>query len=312
MFEKGINKATNKNFSLGRLKTLIEVKNAGYISKAANQNTTTAALYSRQIGELESFFGKVSLKAKNGKLKGLSPEGIELAEIAETFLNSMQNFQDKVDGIVPSITIGSGETFLSSVLLPCFSKLKEYSINSRISLCNMRSSELPNALDKGDVDLIIVSEKRLGKNDQRKVLCKLDYKLYVPYKLEGHAKFKNSRLDMVCHYPFAALSGKGERKTFVEDLLKKEGKEPNYELECSSHIEMLEAVRSGCFCAILPSFLGDDLNLAHYARYNIPSLKDMQAKLCIAWRKETCHFKPEISFLSKQIQETVKDFFKTK
>ena len=26
MFEKGINKATNKNFSLGRLKTLIEVK----------------------------------------------------------------------------------------------------------------------------------------------------------------------------------------------------------------------------------------------------------------------------------------------
>ncbi|MDC3284687.1 LysR family transcriptional regulator, partial [Opitutales bacterium] len=159
MFEKGVNKLTSKNFSLGRLKSLIEVNKAGYILNAAKGNTTEAAKISRQIGELEEFFGKVSLRSKNGRLKGLSKEGKELAVIAENFLVTMQAFQDKIDGIQPSIAIGAGETFLSSVLLPNFADLRESSQGIRINLCNMRSSNLPEALDSGKADLIIVSDQ---------------------------------------------------------------------------------------------------------------------------------------------------------
>jgi DNA-binding transcriptional LysR family regulator len=312
MFEKGTCKSTSKNFSLARLRSLVDVSRAGYILKAAKGNETNANKISRQIGELESFFGRVALRAKKGKLKGLSAEGTELAKIAETFLTSMQNFQDKVDGIVPSITLGSGETFLSSVLLPSFSKLRDSSSGNKIQLCNMRSSELPDALDRGEVDLMIVSEKRLVKNDQRKVLGRLEYRLYAPLSLEGVSKYKTSRLDMISELPFATLSGQGERRTYVENLLRKKNKTPNIQLECSSHIEMLEAVKSGCFCAILPTFLAKELTVPDFGSFVVPALKEMHGKLCIAWRKETCHFKPDILAVATKIQEVTKKCFAAK
>ena len=255
MFEKGINKATSKNFSLGRLRSLVHVKRAGYIRKAANYNDVISAKISGDITELEKFFGKVTLRSKNGRLVGLSEDGLELANIAEPFLTSMQSFQDRIDGVEPNIVIGAGETFLSNVLLPKFSKLKNSSSGNRIKLSNMRSSDLPDALDRGEVDLIIVSERRLNKKHIKRVLGKVEYRLYVPANSWDLTKFSRSRLDMISELPFATLSGHGERKTFVENLMAKKGKTPTNELECSSNIEVLEAVRSGCFVRFYPLFL---------------------------------------------------------
>ena len=303
MFDKGIYKATNKNFSLARLQSLVLLKKAGYISKAANGDVTKSALISRQIGELERFFGKVSLRKKRGNLQGLSKEGEELASIAETFLTSMQGFQDKIDGIQPSITIGAGETFLTSVLLPNFSILKESSTGVRVNLCNMRSSELPKALETGETDLIIVWQTRLGRNERQLSLGKLEYKLYVPLTWPNLVKYQKEPLEIICNEPYATLSGTGKRRTFVEQTtISKIGKKPNYELECSSFIEILEAVKSNCFCGILPSFLAKDLSLKNFKHITVKELTGMHGKLAIAWRKETRQYKPEIETLAKEIQ----------
>jgi len=309
MFEMGFGKQ-NSGFSLERLKRLIEVKDAGYILKAAKGNTTTANLISRQIGELETFF-EVRLRQKDGKLKGLSPAGEELAEITNSFLSSLQNFKDKQDGIAPRITIGAGETFLSNILLPCFAKLMDSTEGNRISLSNQRSSALVDSLDSGKVDLIIVSERRLGKNEQKKILGKVDYKLYAPITWVQEIK-KHKPLNAISTLPYAALSGSGERKSFVEAQLSNIGKSPNYELECSSHIELSEAVRSGCFCAVLPTFLGKSLDPREHASFTFPELKGMQANLCIAWRKEIYNYKPRIDFVINAIEKIVKDFLKSK
>ena len=51
MFERGFGN-TSKNFSLERLRRLLEVLEAGNIAKASKSNVTTAALISRQITEL--------------------------------------------------------------------------------------------------------------------------------------------------------------------------------------------------------------------------------------------------------------------
>jgi DNA-binding transcriptional LysR family regulator len=303
MFEKGINKATNKNFSLARLHSLVQLKKAGYISKAANGDVTRGALISRQIGELEKFFGKVSLRKKNGNLQGLSPEGEELAIIAENFLTSMQGFQDKIDGIQPSINIGAGETFLTSVLLPNFSNLKKSSTGMRINLCNLRSSDLSKSLESGETDLIIVSEKRLGKNERKLSLGKLNYKLYAPLTWDNLSKYQKEPLAMICNKPYASLSGSGKRRSHLEQIAdSKIGNIPNYELECSSLIEVLQAGKSNCFCGILPTFLAKDLPLKHYKHITIKELTEMHGKLAIAWKKETSHFKPEIQSVAKEIQ----------
>lgn len=307
MFEMGFGKQ-NSGFSLERLKRLVEVRDAGYILKAAGGNTTTANLISRQIGELETFF-EIRLRQKEGKLKGLSPEGEELAGITDSFLCALQNFKDKQDGTAPLITIGAGETFLSNVLLPCFAELMESTEGNRISLSNQRSSSLVDSLDAGQVDLIIVSERRLGKNEQKKVLGKVDYKLYAPVTWVEQIK-KLKPLNSISELPFASLSGSGNRRRFVEDELMKINKVPNYELECSSQIELVEAVRSDCFCAVLPTFLGKKLDPKNFASFTVPQLKGMEGKLCIAWRKEIYNYKPRIDFVINAIEKIVKGLLK--
>ena len=306
MFERGLDRNTNKNFSINRLHKLVLVKKAGYILKASGSNSTEASLISRQIGELENFLGKVSLRKKKGKLTGLSPEGEKLANITENFLSNLQDFLDELDDIPPSIAIGAGDTFLSSILLPNFSELKESAKELRLNLCNMRSADLPNALDAGEVDLIVVSEDKIAKNTQRYSLGKLEYKLYAPLHWKNLTKYRSSPLEMICHEPYASLSGSGDRRKFVEDATNKIGKKPNYELECSSHLEVLQAVKSKCFCGILPTFLSKDLPINYFKHITVKELAEMHGKLVIAWKKETYHYKPEIKTVAKEIQNIFK------
>ena len=78
MFDKGF-AADSKGFSLGTLRSLLQVYKAGYPAEAAKQFDANPDLISRQIGELEMFFG-VSLRKKEGKLSILSDEGEKLAK----------------------------------------------------------------------------------------------------------------------------------------------------------------------------------------------------------------------------------------
>ena len=87
------------------------------LETASGSNVITAALISRQITELESFF-EVPLREKHGKSVKLSKEGEELAIMTSAFLSSLEDFQDKLDGIAPKIIVGAGQTFFDQYYPP--------------------------------------------------------------------------------------------------------------------------------------------------------------------------------------------------
>ena len=308
MFEKGFGNLSS-GFSLERLRRLVELAQHGYIAKAAGGNPTTSNLISRQIGELEGFFG-TPLRKKEGKLTTLSEKGKHLAEITANFLKSLEDFQDQLDGLSPRVVVGAGQTFLTSIILPCFAELKDGAEGARVVLKNMESLSLVEELDAGSIDLALVSERRLGKNDPKKVLGKVDYKLYAPMEWVSKIK-KRKAIEAIFHFPLAIIEGRGERRSYIDNLASKAGKSLKVELECSSHIELMEAVKSGCFCAILPNFLGRDLDPRKFASFNTPELKGMQGKLCIAWKKNIYNYKPRIDLVINAIHETASKFLKS-
>jgi DNA-binding transcriptional LysR family regulator len=71
----------SRGLSLGRLKVLLEVDEAGSISGAAEGNPVRQSQYSRQLKELESFFG-CELTMKDGRYLRLTERGKKLAMIA--------------------------------------------------------------------------------------------------------------------------------------------------------------------------------------------------------------------------------------
>ena len=113
------------------------------------------------------------------------------------------------------------------------------------------------ALETGETDLIIVWQTRLGRNERQLSLGKLEYKLYVPLTWPNLVKYQKRTIRNNLQRTLRYSLGNGEkRRTFVEQTtISKIGKKPNYELECSSFIEILEAVKSNCFCGIPSKFL---------------------------------------------------------
>ena len=77
---------SERGLSLDRLKTLIEVARAGSIAGAARGDSARQSLYSRQIKELEEFFG-VELTRRRGKVLVLTRPGWELVRRAHESLS---------------------------------------------------------------------------------------------------------------------------------------------------------------------------------------------------------------------------------
>src|SRR3954447_18265394 len=67
--------------SLDRLRTLCLVAEAGSLTAAAEGDTTRVSLFSRQLRELESYFG-TRLAGRRGKRIALTEDGRALATLA--------------------------------------------------------------------------------------------------------------------------------------------------------------------------------------------------------------------------------------
>lgn len=107
-----------RGLSLDRLKTLIEVAKAGSIAAAARGDSARQSLYSRQIKELEEFFG-VELAARRGKVLALTRSGWELVRLASESLCLLDDFKSRSRNLPYRFTIGAGDSLHAWWLLPC-------------------------------------------------------------------------------------------------------------------------------------------------------------------------------------------------
>ena len=100
---------SERGLSLDRLKTLIEVARAGSIAAAARGDSARQSLYSRQIKELEEFFG-VELTRRRGKVLVLTRSGWELVRRAHESLCLLDDFKSRSRNMPYRFTIGAGDS----------------------------------------------------------------------------------------------------------------------------------------------------------------------------------------------------------
>ena len=147
-----------EGFSLDRLRRLMDVEKHGYIAKAAGGDRVRATQISRQIGELEKFFGR-EFRKKEGKLAKLNQEGLELAEITKNFFRRLEDFQERLDGKYQRLLSGQGRLILKASLFPSCQRLKIFR-NIGINLRNLRSNQIIEALESEEIDFGVLSETK--------------------------------------------------------------------------------------------------------------------------------------------------------
>ena len=132
-----------RGLSLDRLKTLIEVAKAGSIAAAARGDSARQSLYSRQIKELEEFFG-VELASRRGKVLALTGAGWELVRLASESLCLLDDFKSRSRNLPYRFTIGAGDSLHAWVVAPVLASIQKRGLPWLFALENLRNSEIPS------------------------------------------------------------------------------------------------------------------------------------------------------------------------
>ncbi len=142
--------------SLERLKSFADIVAAGGISAAAGDDSNRQSQFSRQLKELERYFGVELIKRGRGPMK-LTPAGEQLHRVISHTFGSLQEFRRHCANRPIELSIGAGESLIQWMLLPRLAQLVAEHPQVTVSFQNLRTDEILKQLaDDGLADNTIV------------------------------------------------------------------------------------------------------------------------------------------------------------
>ena len=285
-----------KGLSLDRLRRFLAVVESGGNTKAAGGDPTLQSQISRQIKELETFFG-VSLFLRVGKRMQPTDKGRLLAVIARHSLSSLEDFRIACAQEPRTISIGAGDAFFQWVLLPRIGELEEGDVTLHIE--NLRTREIAEQVTDMRLDFGVVREDAISASHESRKLGKLGYALFVPRKLVGMSKVAVWKT-LLSKVPLATLETSGQFFERLNEAAKEAGIELQLRLACSSFPQAAKALETGRFAAILPKIAQVELSKDDYAQVPVPFLSDEMRELHLIWNRRQMHMQPELEkFLTR-------------
>ncbi|QQL45334.1 LysR family transcriptional regulator [Sulfuriroseicoccus oceanibius] len=269
--------------SIDRLHNFLRVAEAGSIADAADRDPSRQSLFSRQIRELEEFFG-AQLTRRVGHGLEITEAGEELAVIIRSQFSALEAFAAKAHDIRRTLTVGAGASVVEWLLAPSLGEWSEI-LGPRFDwkLSNVRSAEGVEQLRTGKLDFLVVRDdalKNCPKTIHHVALAGFGYKLFVP---RGKSP---QRL------PMAILASGGQLAKATHDLLNAgKVKASGRTVECTSLIQVASLISSGTACGILPEIahtaFADRLSRASVESFALPTKKPYRRQLVLAWNSRS-------------------------
>jgi len=307
MWEDFIGRA---GFSLDRLATLCRVAEQGGIMAAARHGldggseadrqliANRQAQYSRQIAELEDFFGgpeKLVLMDRTRKPHRLNERGERLAVLGRAFFAGLEDFAAEDRAGTTKLVIGAGERLIQWLLMPSMlPTLRRKFPGASILFLNRQTQEIVRGLHDGTLDLGLLRRSAVEGSGLRTAGRWMeDYLFFIPCRMRPKPPAPPCVADLAA-YPLAVLEGAGESRSALARLFAAAGVRPNIQLECSSLTQVAQAVESKEFAAFLPRLAESRFSPKEVEAHRIPGLEELDAELTLAWNPDRAAFRPMI------------------
>lgn len=274
--------------SLDRLRSFLAVAEAGSISKAAPDSLSRQAQMSRQIGELEAFFG-TELTMRRGKTLALSPAGERLAMLVRQQFEDLRDFHRDQHQQPKTFRIGAGASLLEWLVIPALKDIRQTLRGASLHLEVMRSRELVEAVREGSLDFAVVREDALSEEQRLKAslrLTSLSFHLCAARHLvRTSTKHGLATPQDWSNLPWAILSGGGQLDAKVRGTLEAACPTLTPAVECTSLLQVKELVIRGVCAGILPSLGMQGLAEAGVVFREFEPLKDYGRPLVLHWNE---------------------------
>ena len=283
---------SERGFSFDRLKSLVEVAHAGGISKAVHGDPVRQSQYSRQIKELEEFFG-VKLTLKKGRGLALSGAGEELVKISREYFSAMEEFKATCKNLPQRYSIGAGDSVQRWMLSPVLARLGPEKKNWLFSLRNLRNSEVAEALYSMDIDFGILRKNLITADILKyKTLGRVKYAMYAPKALVPRGRAADYRWCLQ-NIPCATMAVDSSFASMLKNACFDDGYELTIAIETNSFTHAAELLNLKSCMAILPE-MSEPFLPKPLVKIQPPFFKILERDIALAWNPRLLMLRPSV------------------
>jgi DNA-binding transcriptional LysR family regulator len=295
MFE---NLFANSGLSLERLKTFRDIVSAGGITAAARDDSNRQSQYSRQLKELEKYFGVELLKRGHGPAE-LTDAGQRLYEIIGHTLSALDEFRLVCAGQPLELKIGAGESLIQWLLLPRLSGLSAAHPRLTVTFLNLKTDEILKRLVDGALDFGVVSRFEPHRALTSAPLGKIEFRLFVPARLlPANERLKLSS-EILGQIPLAMLDGSPGIREAIEQEAQRVNAKLNVRLRFSSYPQLAQAVSSLEVAAILPRLAEPAFEGKAVRSIALSFLNPLSRQVGLVWNRRVAEVRPAVAKYSR-------------
>lgn len=278
---------------MDRLATLCELADSGSFSKASKGDINTASLMSRQIRELESFFG-IELVRRRGRGVELTDAGLELAIIGRENFKGIADFAARCQKKEWTVRMVASNSVAQWLLLPRMESVIKHFPEVRFEIHHQQTRQIVSMTREGAYDLAFVRQDALLPTMESASLGEVRHALFIPKSLCKSAP--KSAAKALATLPMALPIG-GKRRENIDQLAASAGGSPKVAVACSSYMQVAQLVQSGICAGVLPETAALSKKVVH----RLPL--DDKYTLCLAWTTRNSATRPRLVELISVLRE---------
>ncbi len=269
--------------SLDRLSSFLQIADAGGLSRAAPGEPVRQSQLSRQLKDLETALGQ-PLFLRTGRGMELTSAGRSLARVVRELGQGLTDVATAGQGPV-LVSIGAGDSVLQWLVLPRLPTLTAALKGVQLDLSALGAEGVVTALQEHRIDLGLLRSSGAA------------------------GELKTVRLGVVSYALFSAV-GRGKLPLAVPTT--ERGLERSLQtlghasLRCETFPQVAQAVRTGAYAGVLPTFARSQLPAAHFSMTSSPALDAAATPLLLAWRARTLELRPQVKLLRRVLEQVLR------
>lgn len=259
---------STSGLSLERMNSFLQVVEAGNIAKAALGDATKQSQFSRQIKEMESFFG-VALTRRVGRRIEITDEGHHLALMIRRQFRELEDFRAAMAGKSVQVRFGAQGSIIDWILTPRIDEIRKALGDVTVELEQMRTLDVMRAVADGRIDFGILRADALPKETKRRKLGNVGYALFVA---KNTGKSPGYVEQAIQKFPLVELLPGGQFGSRWQAWLSEKKLHPHVIARLASFTQMARVVRTGKAAAVLPEIASVELDPRRFHAEPIASL----------------------------------------
>ena len=269
--------------SLDRLNSFLQVAEARGLARAAPGDPVRQSQLSRQLKELENALGQV-LFDRSSRGFELTGAGHVLARVVRELGQGISDVTAAAKGPV-KVSLGAGDSVLQWLVLPKLGELHKALEGVELAVGAQGSDGVVAGLLEHRIDLgLLRSSETLGDLKQ----VKLGQVSYAIFSAVGQGRL-----------PLAV-------PTTERGLARATRSLGPVALGCESFPQVEQAVRSGSFRGVLPTFVRGLLPASQFKMTSVPELDAVSTPLVLAWRPRTLELRPQVKALRHALEPVIR------